>query len=124
MNDVDMNYNEKKNELITLLERAQSESASNNLRVFFVKKPSSEKMQAFQPQVSTDIQNEISKLVLPNTILGLKNAVISDYNPVGVPDGQIEHISDSIVPQVELFLNAISDENLFKDMKLLSIGHI
>ena len=124
MNDVDMNYNEKKNELITLLERAQSESASNNLRVFFVKKPSSEKMQAFQPQVSTDIQNEISKLVLPNTILGLKNAVISDYNPVGVPDGQIEHISDSIVPQVELFFNAISDENLFKDMKLLSIGHI
>lgn len=87
MNDIETNYNEKKNELIQLLKRAHSESASNNLRIFFVKKPSAEKMQAFQPQVSTDIQNEISKLVLPNTISGLQNAVLSDYNPVGVPDG-------------------------------------
>lgn len=124
MNDIETNYNEKKNELIQLLKRAHSESASNNLRIFFVKKPSAEKMQAFQPQVSTDIQNEISKLVLPNTISGLQNAVLSDYNPVGVPDGQMEHIDDNIVPQVPLFLKAISDDDVFKDMKLLSVGQI
>ena len=124
MDDVVINYDDKKNELIQLLERANSESASNNLRMFFVKKPSAEKMQVFQPQVSTDIQNEISKLILPNTISSLRNAVLSGYNPVGVPDGQMEHISDDIVPQVQLFLKAISDDEIFKDMKLLSVGHI
>lgn len=124
MDDVVINYDDKKNELIQLLEKANSESASNNLRMFFVKKPSAEKMQAFQPQVSTDIQNEISKLVLPNVISSLRNSVLSDYNPVGVPDGQMEHISDDIVPQVQLFLKAISDDEIFKDMKLLSVRYI
>lgn len=122
--DAETNYDDKKNELIQLLQKANSESASNNLQVYFVKKPSAEKMQAFQPQVSTEIQNEISKLVLHNTIDSLKNTALSDYNPVGVPDGQMEHISDGDVPQVQVFLKAISDNEVFKDMKLLVIGHI
>lgn len=81
-------------------------------------------MQAFQPQVSTKIQNEISNLVLPITISSLQNTVLSDYNPVGVPDGQMEHIDGNNVPQVQLFLKAISDDDMFKEMKLLPVGQI
>ncbi len=116
--------NEKKNELLQLLERCSTEAIDNNLQMYFVKKPSSEKMQAFQPQVSTEVQHEISQLVLPNVINSLRTSTLSDYNPVGVPDGQMEYIADDIVPQVQVFLKALSEDEIFKDMKLLSIGHI
>ncbi len=46
---------DKKAELIKLLEKAYAGANDNNLSMFFVKKPSSEKTQAFQPQISTDI---------------------------------------------------------------------
>lgn len=42
---------DKKAELLKILEKAYAEAESNNLSMYFVKKPSSEKIQAFQPQM-------------------------------------------------------------------------
>ena len=47
---------DKKAELIKILEKAYAEAESNNLSMYFVKKPSSEKTHAFQPQISTDVR--------------------------------------------------------------------
>lgn len=115
---------DKKTELIKLLEKAYTEAENNNLSMFFIKRPSAEKTQAYQPQISTDVQYDLSMMILPNTIAYLKNAALSEYNPVGVPDGEMEHISETSVPQVASFLEAITDEHVFKDMSLLPIGHI
>lgn len=115
---------DKKAELLKILEKAYAEAESNNLSMYFVKKPSSEKIQAFQPQISTDVQYELSMMILPNAISFLKNSALSEYNPVGVPDGEMENIAATSVPQVTTFLDAITDEHVFKDMSLLTIGHI
>lgn len=115
---------DKKAELLKILEKAYAEAESNNLSMYFVKKPSSEKIQAFQPQISTDVQYELSMMILPNAISFLKNSALSEYNPVGVPDGEMENIAATSVPQVATFLDAITDEHVFKDMSLLTIGHI
>ena len=115
---------DKKAELIKILEKAYTEAESNNLSMYFVKKPSSEKTHAFQPQISTDVQYEISKMILPNTIAFLKSSALSEYSPIGVPDGEMEHIAEASVPQVASFLDAITDEHVFKDMSLLAIRHI
>lgn len=115
---------DKKAELIKILEKAYTEAKSNNLSMYFVKKPSSEKTYAFKPQISTDVQYELSMMILPNTIAFLKSSALSEYSPVGVPDGEMEHIAETSVPQVASFLDAITDEHVFKDMSLLTIRHI
>lgn len=115
---------DKKAELIRFLEIAYAEAESNNLSMFFVKKTSPEKSQAFQPQISTDVQYALSAMILPHTISLLKKSTLSAYNPVGVPDGEMEYIAADSVPQVESFLDAITDEHIYKDMSLLTIGHI
>lgn len=115
---------DKKAELIRFLEIAYAEAESNNLSMFFVKKTSPEKSQAFQPQISTNVQYALSTMILPHTISLLKNSTLSAYNPVGVPDGEMEYIAADSVPQVESFLDAITDEHIYKDMSLLTIGHI
>ncbi len=63
-------------------------------------------------------------MILPKVIAFLKNAALTEYNSVGVTDGEMEHIAETSVPQVASFLEAITDEHVFKDMNLLSIGHI
>ena len=119
-----MPQTEKKQELILLLGKALAESLTNNLSLYFVKKPAVDKTLSFQPQVSTDIQSEITSLILPNAIKYLQNTVLVDYNPVGVADEQMEQIATETVPQVNSFLESITEEHLFKEMKLLNISHI
>jgi len=92
--------------------------------MYFVKKQNSEKAHAYQPQISTDIQNDLSRLILPNAISTLRNSVLSEYNPIGVPDGEIEHISVVSVPHVAIFQDSVRDDSVFKDMSLLPIKHI
>ena len=111
-------------ELSTLINQIQDNTPDNIMEIFFVKKPSAIKMQSFQPQVSSQVQHDILNIILPCVKRQLESTVLVDYNPVGVADGEIECLNQSSVSQLNDFLESISQENLYKEMKNLSISQI
>jgi len=113
-----------KEELTTLISQIHENQPDNIMEIFFVKKPSATKMQSFQPQVSTQVQHDILNMVLPCVKHQLETTALVDYNPIGVADGEMEFLAQDSVTQLNDFLTSINDDNLYKEMNNLSVGHI
>lgn len=113
-----------KEELTTLISQIHENQPDNIMEIYFVKKPSTTKMQSFQPQVSTQVQHDILNMVLPCAKHQLENTALVDYNPVGVADGEMEFLAQDSVTQLNDFLTSINDDNLYKEMNNLSVSHI
>lgn len=96
----------------------------NVLTAYFIKKPSTSKMQSFQPQVSNEVQKDIIEIVFPYIEHQLENSTIVEHNPVGVADGEIEYLMKDDIEQIATFLQSIEDDAVYKDMSLLEISKI
>ena len=114
----------KREELQELIKEINRDKPTNILTAFFVKKPSASKMQSFQPQVSNEVQQDIIDLVFPYVEKQLDNSILVEYNPAGVMDGEIEYLDKSSIEQISVFLDSISDDNVFKEMSQLEIKKI
>ncbi|MCB5714538.1 DUF4868 domain-containing protein [Lactonifactor sp. BIOML-A3] len=113
-----------KDELKSFITAINSAKNSNILSAYFVKKPSSVKMQSFQPQISVQVQSDILSMIIPNILRQLDNAALVEYNPIGVADGEIEYLNKNSIEQIDTFLDSISDEKIYKEMKALEIPKI
>ena len=80
---------DRKTELIKLLESALTEASENNLSMYFVKKPNSEKTQAFQPQISTnhafDQRTDFLQRPKALRLCGLEGGQLINHDGIKVP---------------------------------------
>ena len=114
----------KKEDLQLFISKVIHDNPDNILKAFLVVKPSATKMYSYQPEVSNEVQQDITSLLLPRIGSMLNTGMLVDYNPVGVADEEIEKLSKDSIEQSDIFFESISDEKVFKDLSTLRIGNI
>ena len=108
----------------TFLCKAQTESPSNCLKMYFSRKTSSNKYISFRPSVSDDVQQEILRTVLPYVNKQFECNQVVAYNSIGVADGEGETMKSEQIPRIAEYLQSISDENVYTDVKTLQVRKI
>lgn len=110
--------------LRTFLAKVQELKPSNAMSIYFVRKMSSDNYMSFQPQVANTVQQQILAMVIPYLLKQLDESVITDYNPIGVADGEIESLSVDSVSSWNAFAESIKIENTKREMQNLTISAI
>lgn len=114
-------------ELKSFINAFKSEQPENCISVFFSRRITSNdtsKYSTHQPSVSSQVQNDILRTVLPNIENQLASYQIVEYNPVGVLDGSLEKLSLTEIPMFDSFKESLQPENLFRDMSSLKVDKI
>ena len=114
-----------KEQLIKILNSLKQNTLENNLSLFFCKKRTNGKIIVFEPQLSSNVQKNISITVIDNTVSCLNCNALVPYNPVGSLDGQIEQISIDSVMEAQKIIETFNNvDDIVKDMKNFKIDEI
>ena len=110
--------------LLSFLDMLQDQAPDNVMTMFFVQKNTTDTYISYMPQISNDLQKKVMEVVLPNLKDSLQRRKAVDYNPIGVADGENERIASTQVNNISIFLESISEENLYTDMSTIKIDKI
>lgn len=110
-------------ELNNLIDDIQLNRPQNCTSLYFVRKHGAD-YRSYMPQMSSNVQQDILDLVIPNLKKQLHELHLVTYNPVGVADGEMEEVSTNSVPQVEAFLASLSDDELLLDEENLDLKNV
>lgn len=116
-------YQQIARDIIGFLNKVKTESPDNVMTMFFVQKPSREKYVSFRPQISNEIQKKILSMILGPAIKSLGFTVVP-YNAVGVADEENELLIPSTVQCLNIFMESIEDDKIYKEMDKLDISKI
>ena len=116
-------YQQIARDIIEFLNKVKTESPDNVMTMFFVQKPSREKYVSFRPQISNEIQKKILSMILDPAIKSLGFTVVP-YNAVGVADEENELLIPSTVQCLNIFMESIEDDKIYKEMDKLDISKI
>ena len=109
--------------LLTFIRNIERDIPENIMEIFFVRKQASS-YRSYMPQISSGVQNDVLTMILPVLIHQLNSLQLVDYNPIGVADGEMEMLTKSDVPNVDLFMRSIDHDELLTDEENLEISNI
>ena len=109
--------------LLTFIWNLERDMPENIMEIFFVRKQASA-YRSYMPQVSSSVQSDVLAMILPVLSNQLNSLHLVDYNPIGVADGEMEVLTKSEVPNVDLFMRSIDHDELLTDEENLEISNI
>lgn len=114
------------NNVLKYMKSIENEDVTNCLSIYFAYRNTGieNKYISYKPQVKSIVQRELIQTVFPYVINLIEKNKIVEYNPVGVADGEIEKIEANKIPNVNNFMESITDENVNVEMSSLKIDKI
>lgn len=112
--------------LKNFITQIKNDKPDNITKIYFSRKTNNNnsKYITHNPSMSKDVQSELLDTIFPYVDKQLESLKLVDYNPLGVMDGELEHIKTSDIPLFQDFLNSISAENINYEMDSLRIEKI
>lgn len=80
----------------------KSDKPDNITKIYFSRKTnnSNSKHITHNPLMSKDVQSELFDTIFPYVDKQLESIELVEYNPLGVMDGELEHIKTSDIPEL------------------------